>query len=175
MNVLFAYASAHGATAEIAQFMGQVLKDNNFLVTVVNVDNMIDVDAFDVVILGSPIHYGMMLPEMAVYLRRNRLQLKTKQVYFWVNCIRFLEDGGLDHVLGHYVPEEAMAAIGARDVGVFAGRLLLEDMDMEERWAMPERYDGHRRAEEFVGDFRDWEAIRAWTNKIADELVALTG
>ncbi|TAL26416.1 MAG: flavodoxin, partial [Nitrospirae bacterium] len=54
-KILVAYATKYGATAEIAEKIGQVLRDAGFSVDVMIVHSIKDFDSYDAVVLGSAV------------------------------------------------------------------------------------------------------------------------
>lgn len=170
MKALIAYASAHGSTAEVAQFIGQVLEERGFDVTVASVDTIQKVDGYDAVIAGSAIHAGMWLTPMSRFLDRFKRELASRPLYMFITCIRVLEPDGCEHALQYYVHQETLQQLGVREVGVFAGKLRLDAIDMRERWTLSLRYDGGVIPGEFNDDFRDWDAIRDWAIKVGERL-----
>ncbi|MBZ0279832.1 MAG: hypothetical protein K8L97_03760 [Anaerolineae bacterium] len=170
MKVLVAYATTHGSTAEIAEFMGGVLKERDLDVTVARVGQVQSVQGYDAFVLGSPIYAGMWLTEMSQFLEKFNEELVGKPVHFWIACIRVLEADGLDAAQHEYVHKPTMEKLGVKDLGVFAGKLNLDAIDWNERWTLSARYDGKELPGSHNNDYRDWKAIRAWTTAIRDQL-----
>ena len=48
-------------------------------------------------------------------------------------------------------------------------------LNRDEAWTLTFRYDGSRDASTLAGDHRDWSAIRAWAEQVADDLVPGSG
>lgn len=170
MKLLIAYASGHGSTAEVAEFMGGVFKERAFDVTVSDVEHIQSVTDYDAFILGSPIYGGMWLSPFSKFLEKFKAELKTRPVYIWIMCIRVLEPDGLEHALKEYVHQSTLHEIGVRDTAVFAGKLNLAEIDWNERWTLAARYDGDALPGSRNDDYRDWNTIRNWAAKIRDEL-----
>lgn len=169
-SVLIAYATKHGSTAEVAQFMGEVLRERDLAVTVAAAETVEDVAGYDAVLVGSPIYGGMWLTEISQFLERFADALAQKPTYFWMTCIRVLEPDGLEHAQREYVYQPLMKRIGVREVGVFAGKLKLDEINWDDRWTLAARYDGKELPGARSDDFRDWNAIRAWTAGVRDAL-----
>jgi len=170
MKVLVAYATTHGSTAEIAEFMGGVLKERDLDVTVARVGQIQSVQGYDAFILGSPIYGGMWLTEMSQFLEKFSAELASKPVYFWIACIRVLEPDGLKAAQTEYVYKPMLEKVGVKEVSVFAGKLNLDVIDWNERWTLSARYDGKELPGKHNNDYRDWNAIRAWITTIRDHL-----
>jgi menaquinone-dependent protoporphyrinogen oxidase len=170
MKVLVAYASAHGSTGEVAEFIGREFTAKGLTVTTVNVNDVQMLGEYDAFVLGTAIHSGSWLPEMARFMIHWEERLAQKPVYFWVNCVRIMEQYGREHVMEYYMRHDILHRIGAHNVAIFAGKLDLKAVDWNERWTLAARYDGATWPNGFDGDFRDWDKIRAWANHVANEL-----
>ena len=173
MNILVAYASAHGSTAEVALKIGQLLGEKGVNAVVANVKDVRSIQEFGGVVLGSAIHNGAMLKEMTSFIRAFSESLASKHVYLWVNCIRVLEQYGEAHVLDNYLDHAVLDPLRILDIAVFAGKLDLTTVDWDERWALAARYDGSTWPSNFDGDYRDWNKIHAWAVQVAAELLLL--
>src|SRR3954464_821714 len=97
MKILVAYASAHGSTKDVAEFIGRVLATYNAEVTVANVVDVQSVEGYDAYVLGSAIHASLWLQEMCTFTDRFEDSLARKPMFFWVSCIRALEEDGRAH------------------------------------------------------------------------------
>jgi menaquinone-dependent protoporphyrinogen oxidase len=167
MKILVAYASAHGSTREIAEFIGRILSIYDAEVTVADVSNVQSVDDYDLYVLGSAIHGGLWLHEMLAFTARFAAQLAQKPTYFWITCIRALEVSGREHALKYYVDHKALQAFDVRDVAVFTGKLNTDVITRQEQWYLAANYDGKLMPGSLKHDFRDWQAIAAWAHGIA--------
>lgn len=169
-KILVGYASAHGSTAEVAEFVGKVLQEHDFIVTVASVDDLPSVSDYDAFILGSAVHAGMWLMPMSVFFERYEDQMAGKPVYFFMTCIRVLEPDGYQHALDNYVHHETIEKLGVQQIGVFAGKLTWEQIDLHERWMLSLRYDGSDVPGSRNDDFRNWSEIRAWAVMVRETL-----
>ncbi|HSS96135.1 MAG TPA: flavodoxin domain-containing protein [Terriglobales bacterium] len=171
MKVLIAYASGHGSTGEVAQFIADVLKEHDIDVTVQLADQIQSLSGYDAFVVGSPIYGGMWLTEVSQFLEKFKAELSAKPTHLWIMCIRVLESDGLEHALKEYVHQTTLNEIGIHDVGVFAGKLDLSTIDWNERWTLAARYDGDALPGTRNDDYRDWDAIRTWAKNIREELM----
>lgn len=172
MKVLVAYASAHGSTQEVADFVGRILNAYSIEVTLLPVQEVDSLDGYDAVVLGSAIHGGLWLQSADLFLSRHAAALQTTPLYFFITCIRVVEEGGLAHVLENYIHRRALEPLNVKDIVAFAGSVNLIDVDSNERWLLALRYDGQDLPNKLNRDFRDWPTIASWANKIAAELKA---
>jgi menaquinone-dependent protoporphyrinogen oxidase len=166
MRVLVSAASKHGATAEIAERIGAVLRrslaqrDPEVEVVVRPAHEVGRLDGFDAFVLGSAVYMGHWLEAARDLVRRNAETLTGRPV--WLFSSGPIGDPPRPDEQPVDVGE-ATAATRARDHRLFAGRLDKQRLGFGER-AMVLAF----RAPE--GDFRDWAAIEAWAGGIADVL-----
>ncbi len=170
-TILVGYASVHGSTAEIAHYIGQILAEKHFSVSVQSVTEIKSLESYDAYVLGTPVQTGMWLKPMLSFIHRNRDTLATCPVFAWMTCVRILEPGGFDHAMQHYVPPDLYRLPMLRDLQIFPGRLRPEDLNSDERWTIYLRYDGAEKMSNLRGDFRDWGHIKEWAEHIAAQLI----
>jgi menaquinone-dependent protoporphyrinogen oxidase len=161
MKVLVTAASRYGATGEIAEAIGEVLRERGLDATV-GPPEAATVDGHDAVVLGSAVYAGHWLKPARELVERQRDALAARPVWLFssgpVGDPPKPEEDPVDVA-------ELVAATGARDHRVFAGRLLRKQLGFADKAiAVALRVPD--------GDFRDWTAIREWAAGIADALHA---
>lgn len=164
MNILVAVATKHGSTYEIAEEIAYELKTAGYAAELRSAGDIADVTGYDAVILGSAIYSGTWLSEAKHFIERNHAKLAELPI--WVFSSGPL---GEHNPQPHDDPAKVAAPLGdllVRDHKVFVGKLNYTDLSLTERIITLAV-----RAPE--GDFRDWEAIHQWTQKIATELQAV--
>jgi len=160
MNMLVAVASRHGSTTEIAEAIAQELRMANYMVDVRSADEVSTIAAYDAVVIGSAIYMGNWLIEARQFVDRYQDQLACVPVWLFSSG-PLGEDPhpqGDPNMLG-----ELMAATKARGHTIFVGKLDKHNLGLGERLIT-------RAVGAPGGDFRDWEAIRAWAREIAHGL-----
>lgn len=170
MKILVAYASMHGSTQEVAEFIGRVLRTYNADVDVADVRSIKRVNEYDTYILGSAIEGGTWLHEMLQFFEQFNSQLYHKPLFFWITCIRALETDGYEHAMKYYFDHKILEEFNLKDTAVFPGKLKLDAITGEEQWYLASHYDGKKPPMMEKDDFRNWEAIAAWANHIAKDL-----
>jgi menaquinone-dependent protoporphyrinogen oxidase len=173
MNVLIAYASMHGSTAEIAQFIGRILESYSINVTVVDVKDIASVEDYDGFVLGSAIEGGMWLHEMSQFMTRFKNELARKPCFLFITCIRVLEADGFEHTKKYYVHHNTVEQLRIRDIAVFAGSLNVDRINWDESWLLALQYDGAQIPGRINHDYRDWQAIGSWAVQVAHALEAV--
>lgn len=170
MNILIVYASVHGSTREVAEFIGRVLNAYGAVVTVADARDILDISAYDAIVMGSAIHGGLWVHEMVVFTDRFGHMAGDKPTFFFITCIRALESDGYAHAKTYYVDHETLSSFNLRDVAVFTGKLRTDAIDRNEAWYLASNYDGQIVPGVLRDDFRDWKAIGTWAHDIARDL-----
>jgi menaquinone-dependent protoporphyrinogen oxidase len=164
MRVLVTYATRHASTAEIAETIGHVLTNAEVadIVDVLPVQDVDNVEDYDAVLLGSAIYEGRWLKPALAFVRANSEDLADRPVWFFSSG-----PIGEPPVPNTDVSEVSALAeqIQARGHKVFGGQLRLAELQLAERSVM-------RQVHGVEGDYRDWDAIRAWGSDVAESLSA---
>ena len=165
VRVLVAYASKYGATAEIAERIGQVISESGLSTDVLSVEKVNDLAHYKAVVLGSAVYMGRWRREAARFLKTNEKVLGEQMV--WLFSSGPMDKGDpLEPVEGLYLPkglQPVAERIGPKDIVVFHGVAVLEKMNFFEKWIL-------KNVKSPIGDFRDWDAITTWAGAIAEEL-----
>lgn len=164
-QILVAYATKHGATAEIAERLGEVLRAAGLEADVVPAQRVGDLDAVDAVVLGSGVYAGQWRKEAATFLEANAEQLTGRPVWLFSSGPTG-EGDPVETMNGWRFPEKLQPMadrIGPRDIVLFHGVLDLEKLNLAEKLVV-------KALKAPIGDFRDWDAITAWAQEIAAAL-----
>ena len=165
MNVLVSAASKHGATAEIAEAIAWVLAEHGHVPSVVAPDEVMHVDDFDAVVLGSAVYAGHWLKQAKELIGRAQERLVAIPVWtFSSGPIGDPPKPDEDPV----DVADVLSAVNTTEHKLFAGKLEKEKLGFAER-AITKAL----RAPD--GDFRDWDAIASWAGEIARTLAAPEG
>ncbi|MCA9939909.1 MAG: flavodoxin domain-containing protein [Anaerolineales bacterium] len=164
-RVLITYATKHGATAEIAEKIGQVLGQAGLRADVMSVERVTDLTPYQAVVLGSAVYIGQWRKEAVKFLTTHEAMLAVRPL--WLFSSGPTGEGDPAELLqGWRFPEAQKAIIERiqpRDVAVFHGEIDVEDLNLLEKWVS-------KNVKAPLGDFRDWEAITAWAVAIAEAL-----
>lgn len=164
-QVLVAYATKHGATAEIARQIGEVLREEGLQTDVLPVQDVGDVTPYGAVVLGSGIYMGRWRKEAVAFLKANEQALVERKVWLFSSGPTG-EGDPVDLVEGRVVPEGVQPVvenIEPVDIAVFHGVLDANQLSVFERLII-------RMVKAPIGDFRDWDAITSWAAGVADAL-----
>lgn len=161
-RVLVTYGSRMGSTAQIAEAIADVLRTRGFVVTLLPAHQVHSVAPYDGVVLGSAIYAGRWRREATQLLDRDRIGLKRRRVWLFQSGVSMVGPEPEANPTPKLVASLA-ADINAPMPVTFAGCLV------------PATAKGllarlMARVSPARGDHRDWAAIRAWANAIADQL-----
>jgi menaquinone-dependent protoporphyrinogen oxidase len=169
-KILVTYATKHGATAEIAEKIGQVLQEAGLGVEVKSVDKVNELDAYRAVVLGSAVYAGMWRKEAVDFLEANEKKLAERVVWLFSSGPTG-EGDPVELMKGWKFPEAQRPIadrIGPRDIAFFHGEIDMDDLNLAEKLIV-------KGIKAPTGDFRDWEAITAWAAAIGDALKGESG
>jgi menaquinone-dependent protoporphyrinogen oxidase len=165
-HVLVTAASKHGATQEIAEHLARCLQDSPAgrrcaLVAVsVPIERHPDPARYDAVVLASAVYAGRWLEPARQFAADHAAALRTRPV--WLLSSGPIGEPPFPADEPHDA-EPVRSLVGARAHRVVPGRLDKHRLGIGERAMVTAM-----RAP--VGDFRDWVALRAWAEEIAEEL-----
>ena len=164
-RILVTYASQYGATREIAEKIGQGLRQAGLSADVLPVNSVRDLTPYVAVILGSAVYVGKWQKEAERFLQANAAALATRPVWLFSSGptgegdpVALLDGWRLPAAL-----QPVADRIRPRDVAVFHGCINPDKVNFIERTAV-------KALKKPFGDFRDWGAIAAWTNTITGAL-----
>ena len=161
MTVLVAYASKHGSTQEIAQRIAEHLRQLGIQAEARPLEEVSDPGSYEVLVIGSAIYYGSWMKEATEWVHRNQAVLAKLPV--WLFSVGPLGTEVEDAEQQPKEMAEFREAIATRDQRIFFGALDHNKLSFAERMMVKAV-----RAPE--GDFRDWQAIKAWAASIARDL-----
>lgn len=164
-QVLVAYATKYGATAEIAEKIGEVLRQAGLRADVRPADKAGDVSTYQAVVLGSAVYIGRWRKQATKFLKVNENALAERPVWLFSSGPTG-EGDPVELLKGWRLPgglQPIADRIQARDIAVFHGAVNVDDLNLIERWMI-------KKVKSPAGDFRDWEAITGWAEGIVAAL-----
>lgn len=164
-QVLVTYATKYGATAEIAEKIGQVLRQVGFNTDVLPADRVSNLSSYKAVILGSAVYMGGWRKEAAKFLKANEKVLAYQLVWLFSSGPTGKGDP-VELTEGWHFPKALQPIadrIQPRDIAVFHGAIHKQKLNFIEKWML-------NNVKAPLGDFRDWDAITSWATAIADVL-----
>lgn len=164
-QILVAYATKYGATAEIAEKIGQVLRQAGLSADVLPAERVSDLSPYIAVVLGGAVYVGRWRKDAATFLKANEKLLAEKLVWLFSSGPTG-EGDPVKLTKGWHFPKALQAfadRIRPQDIALFHGAVDLKKLNPLHKWMV-------KKVESPVGDFRDWDAITSWATAIADVL-----
>ncbi len=164
-RVLVAYASKAGSTAEVAAVIARRFADAGRGVDLRRVRNVRSLDGYRAVIVGSAIRAGQWLSDARGFVKTHREALAVRETAFFSLCMTLHQDtpANREKVAGYLKPVREI--LEPDWIEFFAGkmeyrRLALGPRLIVKAMKVPE------------GDFRDWNAIGSWADRLVGEIRA---
>ncbi|MBX3032163.1 MAG: flavodoxin domain-containing protein [Chloroflexi bacterium] len=171
MRVLVTAASRHGSTWGIATAIAGTLQDSGIDVDLLVPDDVMTLEDYDGVVIGSAVYAGHWQAEARRLVDRYHDVLSGMPVWLFssgpLSDVPETDDIPAEQPIDdHWAPDDLPMLFEqtlAREHRVFPGRLDTADVGIPTRVLM-------RLLHQQMGDHRPWTAIRAWANEIAAEL-----
>jgi menaquinone-dependent protoporphyrinogen oxidase len=161
MTVHVITASKHESSRAIGEAIAQRLRDRGENTVAEEAEAAPAIGANDPVVLGSPIYMGKWRKDARQILDRLGEEPAGRAV--WLYTVGPLGDPPKPEDAKPEEEVESFAADRARGHRLFTGKLDRSQLNRRERLAI-------RAVKAPEGDFRDWAAIDAWADEIADAL-----
>lgn len=172
MRVLVAYATRTGSTRGIAEEIGRALRERGVDVDVRDVREIREagsLEGYGAVVLGSAIRVRRWLREAMAFLSNHRGELARLPVaYFTVSLtgVHGGESAKREQTVYCDYPKRHIEEVQPVAEGCFNGALDLAPLPAPER-AFVRAFGVDE------GDYRDWDAIRAWALEAGERVGAL--
>ena len=173
-KILVAYDTIHGSTAEIAERIGTELCARGFQVDVRLARNVLSVDAYDAIILGSAIYQFNWLPDARRFLKDYNAALSSKPAALFIVCSAMYKDtpenrdavrkSFVEPVLSRYPDIRPLA------VGLFGGAMDFKTNRYNLFEKIVLRILGKILGFKDSADWRNWAYISHWLHEVGDKL-----
>jgi menaquinone-dependent protoporphyrinogen oxidase len=164
-RVLIAFGSKYGSTKEIAEKIGEAIKQEGLEVDILSADKVKSLAEYQGVVIGSAAYIGGWRKEVTGFVKKNEKTLAGLPVWIFSSGPAGKGDP-VQQVQGWLYPKALKPVIDnikPRDVTVFHGNINTAKMNAIEKWMI-------KQVKSEYGDFRDWEAIAKWGKGIAAAL-----
>ncbi|MFF8925904.1 flavodoxin domain-containing protein [Streptomyces longwoodensis] len=161
-KVLITYGTTNGSTAKIAEAVAEVLRKEGLTAEARPAPSVASIETYDAVVVGGALYTGRWHRDARRFVRRHRRALAERPLWFF-------SSGPLDASASQRdTPpvsgvRRAMDRLGARAHVTFGGCLEESARGRAARMILRSGKGG---------DFRDFPAIEAWAERIAEELTA---
>jgi len=163
-KILVAYASKAGSTKEVAERISNRLVSKGLTVDLLPVQRVSDIESYDAVAVGSAIRAGSLLPEVKGFIERNQALLSVKHFSLFIVCLTMKDETEENCKTVSAYLEPIRTQVKPDKEGLFAGVMNFSKLGFLERMLIKAM-----KAPE--GDYRNWEAIDAWTDELSHEII----
>jgi menaquinone-dependent protoporphyrinogen oxidase len=170
MRVLVAYETAHGSTVELAETIGEALRDCGAEADVIRCREVDSVEGYDGFIIGAPVWGGNWIRPARAFVRRFEEALARRPVaYFHTSGAAGEEDQRDDvvRIMDEHLPGYA-PSIEPLAVGAFGGVIDYDNYNLALRMVMKAVVGRGGGPTSGRHDMRDQDAIRAWTREVCN-------
>jgi menaquinone-dependent protoporphyrinogen IX oxidase len=178
---LIVYGTRHGATKETAEEIAKVLREENFDVKVVNMqqEKVKDISEYGLVAVGSGVACGRWVSEAEDFLKKFRKDFENKKLALFVSSVEPISarEGNTEEVAKmHKIDlEDRVSKYRLKPLarGFFGGIIDFNKMGfltrkgMEAAFKAPLQKHGFKETARGAYDLRDWDEIRKWAKELA--------
>lgn len=161
-RILVAYATRAGSTAGVAEVVAEVIRGAGYDTDLSLINPDLIPDVYDAVILGGPIYIGSMR-EVEEYVHAHHAALESRIKAAFAVGMSFIEDDEEKQTAAREALNKAITPLEPVHLGYFAGRTDPAKLSFLQRMAL-------KVVSSPIGDFRDYDAIRAWAREVAGDL-----
>ncbi len=165
VKVLIAYGSKYGSTKEIAEKIGEAIKQEGLEADVKSARDIPSIAGYGAFVIGSAAYIGGWRKEVSNFVKKHEKTLAERPVWIFSSGPAGKGDP-IQQVQGWLYPKALKPVIDnikPKDVTVFHGNISVEKMNAIEKWMI-------KQVKSEYGDFRDWEMIGRWGKGIAAAL-----
>lgn len=179
MRALVAYGTKWGSTEAVAKELASMLRKNGHPTDTLDLgkNETTELDAYDMVVVGSGIAYGSWSKGALKFLGRNAVTLSKKKLAMFACCGDLLFDPSkTEEYQRKYLTGVAQRfGLSPFSQGLFGGVIDFERYSFLVKGILSMRNAGKQDLQERgidtdkPYDFRDWENIRAWGEGLAED------
>lgn len=160
-RALVTYTSKYGSTGGVADAIGKELCSKGLSADVLLIKNVSNISSYQAVVIGSAIYRGEWMSEAVDFLKKNKDILAQVPVAYFLVCMTLSQptEENRAKVLSYMDPIlKNIPEIKPVGIGTFAGAIDYSNLS----WLNQKILKSKGTPE---GDFRDWNAIRAWARE----------
>ncbi|MGD0822535.1 MAG: flavodoxin domain-containing protein [Desulfomonilia bacterium] len=163
-SILVVYGTWAGSTAEVADFIGKTFAEGGARVEVKPVQSVKTLVGYHAVVIGSAIRAGKVKPDVMSFVKDHRTELRKIPTAYFIVCMTMKDDTPENRKIAGAYLDPLREQVAPVDVGLFPGKMDYSKLGFFARMAV----------QHFVkvpeGDFRQWNAIKAWSQALLPKL-----
>jgi menaquinone-dependent protoporphyrinogen oxidase len=158
-RMLVVYASKAGSTGEVAEAIGRALCAGGAAVDVKPIKEAVDPSGYAAAVVGSAIRMGRWLPEAIGFVETHRAALSQVPTAYFLCCGTLEEDTEENRGEASSWLDPVREIVVPVSEGLFAGKIDYSKLSFLDRSVLQMLGTAE-------GDWRDWDAIRAWAGEL---------
>ena len=159
-KILVAYASKAGSTGDIAGAIGKTLAESGAQVDVRLMKDVNDLAPYRAVVAGSAIRRGQWLKDAMRFVESHQAALAQKPFAAFLVCLTLAKPSDAAHQEVAAYLEPVRALVKPVSEGLFAGMIDFSKLPLVPEGLIMRAILAS--SKQSPGDYRDWNAIRAW-------------
>ena len=163
-KVLVTYGSWCGSTGEVAETIGDILCQAGATVDVLPVEEVADLAMYQAAVIGSAVRIGHWKRDAVTFVTENQATLRRMPVAYFTCCTTMREDTEATRAEVRTFMQPVLDVYEPEQIGMFGGVIDSSRLSFLERTMM------NVMGEQDV-DTRDWDAIHAWADGLASEII----
>ncbi len=166
-KILVAYASKCGSTAEVAKTIGQVLSESGAAVEVRAAHEVKTINAYDAVVMGTAIRMGRPVGEITNFAKKFNKELAELPTAVFSLGLAMKQDTPENRAEAEKSISPLLDQLTSKkSTALFGGKFDLQTLSPLFRFMLSKDTSGAMEE----GDYRDWNAIHTWANRLPSEL-----
>ncbi len=167
-KTLIAYASKCGSTGEIAVAIAEELQKSNFSIEVLPVQEVVSLESYDHVILGTALRFEKPLNEMMDFITRFSKDFSSRKIACYSAGVYMRDPSPINRAKTEKMLESMMDALPEPvSVAMFGG--MVDYKKIAPFWRFLVTLDSSGLMRE--GDGRDWGAIKGWARNLGTKFL----
>ncbi len=177
MKILVAYETGHGSTVEIAETIGELMRQAGSEVEVARCRKVEEVSGYDAVVVGAPIWYAKWLAPARRFLKTNADALCQRPTALFITSGAAADEKAKQYAEEEYVTKvrRLVPDLEAVAIGNFAGVYDFPKYSIPLRVMMAAICKTRGFPTSGTHDFRDWDEIKAWAAEVHGDFVRRLG
>jgi menaquinone-dependent protoporphyrinogen oxidase len=166
-KILIAYASLYGSSGGVAEAIGKELCSKGAKADVSLMKNVKNLNSYQGAVVGSAIYRGKWMPETVNFVKANAEWLSQIPVAYFMVCMTMREPSEENRrkALAYLDPVlQTIPQVKPVDIEPFAGAMHYSNLSWLNKTIMTSKGSPE-------GDFRNWEAIRAWAKGLSSSIL----
>jgi len=169
-HILVCYATGYGSTQQVAEFIGKLLQDKGATVDVKNIQTITQLENYDAAFIGSAIQYDTWMPVARSLVKNNTALFKKIPVAYFFNCMTLAKRNEKTLAQSNKYATSIRSInpeIQPVSIGQFAGAVKLSVLPiiLKLLFYFLLKFVGVKE-----GDYRNWDAIKVWTNEVVEKM-----